>query len=60
MTASGTSLARVQRVRPMPWVQAYRNVPVSSSRARIGAAANAPISAGTTCSKTAMASAVDQ
>jgi len=59
-TASGTSLARVQRARPKPWVQAYRKVPVSSSRARTGATANAPSSAGTTCSKTATASAVDQ
>src|SRR5580693_3009004 len=60
MTASGTILARVQRARPKPWVQAYRKVPVSSSRASTGAREKAPISAGTTCSKTAMASAVDQ
>ncbi len=48
-TASGTSLPSVQRSRPMPWVQAYRKVPVSSSRASTGAPANAPISAGTAC-----------
>ena len=36
----------------MPWVQANRKVPVSSSRASTGAPANAPISAGTTCRKT--------
>ena len=47
---SSTSLASVQRHRPKPWVQAYRNVPVSSSRASTGAPTNAPISAGTACS----------
>ena len=36
----------------MPWVQAYRKVPVSSSRASTGAPANAPISAGTACRRT--------
>ncbi len=41
-TASGTSLASVQRHRPMPCViQANRKVPVSSSRASNGAPANA-------------------
>ena len=33
----------------MPCVQAYRMVPVSSSRASTGAPMNAPISAGTAC-----------
>ena len=33
----------------MPWVQAYRKVPVSSSLASTGAPVNAPISAGTAC-----------
>ena len=47
--ASGTSLPTVQRSRPMPWVQAYRKVPVSSSLASTGAPMNAPISTGTTC-----------
>jgi hypothetical protein len=46
---SSTSLASAQRPRPKPWVQAYRKVPVSSSRASTGAPANAPISAGTAC-----------
>src|SRR6516225_9893627 len=55
-TASGTSLATVQRVRPKPWVQAYRKVPVSSSRASTGAPTNAPISAGTACSRTGITS----
>src|SRR5260370_22686753 len=55
VTASGTSLASVQRHRPKPWVQAYRKVPVSSSRASTGAPTNAPISAGTTCSRAAIA-----
>ena len=50
VTASSTSLASVQRHRPKPWVQAYRKVPVSISRASTGAPANAPISAGTACS----------
>ena len=36
----------------MPWVQAYRKVPVSSSRASTGAPVNAPIRAGTACRKT--------
>ena len=36
--ASSASLAIVQRARPQPWVQANRNVPVSSSRASSGAA----------------------
>ena len=45
-TASSVSLATVQRTRPKPWVQAYRKVPVSSSRASTGAPAKAPISAG--------------
>jgi len=35
--ASSTSLASAQRHRPKPWVQAYRKVPVSSSRASTGA-----------------------
>ena len=51
-TASSTSLPSVQRHRPMPWVQANRKVPVSSSRASTGAPANAPISAGTACRRT--------
>ena len=51
-TASSTSLPRVQRHRPMPWVQAYRKVPVSSSRASTGAPVNAPISGGTACRRT--------
>src|SRR5690242_13883663 len=41
-TASNTSLPIAQRDRPMPWVQANRKVPVSSSRASTGAPANAP------------------
>src|SRR6516165_1983090 len=49
--ASGTSLASVQRHRPKPCVQAYRNVPVSSSRASTGAPTNAPSSAGASVSK---------
>jgi len=50
-TANSTSLPSVQRSRPMPWVQANRKVPVSSSRASTGAPANAPISAGAACRK---------
>ena len=50
-TASSTSLPSVQRHRPMPWVQAYRKLPVSISRASTGAPANAPISAGAACRK---------
>ena len=42
-------MASVQRHRPKPWVQAYRKVPVSISRASTGAPANAPISTGTAC-----------
>ena len=49
--ASSTSLAIANRARPKPWVQAYRKVPVSSSRASTGAPANAPISTGTSCIK---------
>src|SRR5579862_7419576 len=49
-TASGTSLPSVQRHRPKPCVQAYRNVPVSISLARIGAPTNAPSSAGVSVS----------
>ena len=51
-TASRVSLAAAQRARPKPWVQMNRNVPVSSSRASTGAPTNAPISTGTSCSRT--------
>ena len=44
-------MASAQRHRPKAWVQAYRKVPVSSSRASTGAPANAPIRAGTACRK---------
>ena len=44
--AISTILASVDRTRPKPCVQAYRNVPVSSSLASTGAPANAPISTG--------------
>ena len=50
VTASGTSLASVHRCRLTPSVQAYRKVPVSSSRASTGAPTNAPISKGTAIS----------
>ena len=46
-------MASAQRHRPKPWVQAKRKVPVSSSLASTGAPTNAPISAGTTCSRMA-------
>ena len=47
-TASSSSLLTAQRTRPHPWVQANRNVPVSSSRASSGAPRNAPSTTGTT------------
>ena len=46
------SLATVQRTRPMPWVQAYRNVPFSSSLAITGGPANIASSAGAASSAT--------
>lgn len=45
--ARSTSSAAVCRARPMPCVQVYRKVPVSSSLASTGAPAKAPSSAGT-------------
>ena len=49
-TASSASLAISQRVRPQPWVQDSRNVPVSSSLATIGPPVRAPIRIGITVS----------
>ena len=46
-TASDTSFAVAHRARPKPWVNTYRNVPLSNTPASNGAPANAPISAGT-------------
>ena len=57
-TASSASLVIAQRVRPHPWVQANRNVPVSSSRASTGPPTNTPTSTGTTCKKPVMVCAV--
>ncbi len=45
VTASGASLATVQRARPKPWVQVYRKVPVSSSREVLMSAGGAVVSA---------------
>ena len=50
--ATSTSLAIAHWVRPVPWVQANRNVPVSSSLASSGAPANTPTNSGTTCMRT--------
>ena len=41
-TAPGTIAASAHRIRPTPWVQVKRNVPVSNSRASTGAPAKAP------------------
>jgi hypothetical protein len=41
-TARSTSLGSAQRQRAKPWVQAYRKVPVSSSRASTGAPGERP------------------
>src|ERR1017187_6096341 len=56
--ASSASLATAQRSRPQPWVQANRNVPVSSSRASSGAPTNTPTSTGITSRMTATSTAV--
>ena len=55
--ASTASRAAISRVRPAPWVHAYRNVPCSRSRATTVAPANAPASPGSTSSRIGTTSA---
>ena len=46
---SSPSVMSVQRVRPTPWVQVKRAVPVVYSRASNGAPRNTPMITGTAC-----------